>query len=169
MELFNSNLDISYGQFYMVSGDSEYDLDAAFKGQTNGLCGAADAPNLVFITGLHTGHVELGVYLHQSTPVLDQTWEDVVEVSYQVTGELSIEECCGSTLDPLPIPPATYRVRYSGRKMDEAREEDCVLEDEPASTAIVWTSGQQPSRQPIKSSASTANKPPTGTRPGASR
>ena len=132
MELFNSNLEISYGQFYMVSGDSEYDLDAAFKGQTNGLCGAADAPNLVFITGLHTGHVELGVYLHQSMPALEESWEDVVEVSYQVTGELSIEECCGSTLDPLPIPPGTYRVRYSGRKMDEAREEDCVLEDEPA-------------------------------------
>lgn len=131
MELFNSTLNISYGQFYMLSGESEYDLDAAFKGQTNGLCGAADAPNLFFITGLHTGHVELGVYFHQSMPELDESWEDVVEVSYHVTGELSLEECCGSTLDPLPIPLGNYRVRYSGKKMDEARAEDCILENEP--------------------------------------
>lgn len=131
MELFSGNFEISYGQFYLMGEDSEYDLDAGFKGQTNGLCGAADAPSLYFVTGLHTGHVQLALHLHENEPTLDESWEDIVEVPYRLTEELHLEECCGSGYAPLPIPQGNYRIRYSGNKLDQAHAEDCLLDDEP--------------------------------------
>ncbi|MGL3806206.1 hypothetical protein ACSYDW_08930 [Paeniglutamicibacter sp. R2-26] len=131
MELFDGTINVAYGQFYLLpEGDYEIDMDAAFRGQDNGLCGAAAPPGLFFITGLHTGHVGLSVHLHDSEPALAEEWEEVVEVPYEVTEKICLAEWGGPSQDPLPIPRGSYRLRYAGIKMDEGHEQDCILEGE---------------------------------------
>lgn len=133
MELFDGTINVAYGQFYLhPEEETDVDLDAAFRGQANGLCGAATPPSLYFITGLHTGHVGLSIHLNHLEPVIAGEWEEVVEVPLEVTGELCLAEWGMSTSAPLPIPHGLYRLRYSGINMDQAREEDCIFAEEEA-------------------------------------
>ncbi|MFJ6416528.1 hypothetical protein [Paeniglutamicibacter sp. NPDC091659] len=129
--LFDGTIHVAYGQFYILpEGDYDIDMDEAFRGQSNGLCGAAAHPGVFFITGMHTGHVGLSVHLNDSEPALDQEWEEVVEVPYEVTEGICLTEWGGPSLDRLAIPLGRYRLRYAGIKMDEGHEQDCILEEE---------------------------------------
>jgi hypothetical protein len=84
MPVFDGRLHVHYGQAYVVSGDAgdTGDMDACFRGQTNGLLGAGQQGMLFFLTGLHTGFVELTVDVVEREPPLDESWEESVEVSF---------------------------------------------------------------------------------------
>ena len=133
MELFNGTINVAYSQFYIHPEDLiEFDMNDAFRGQANGLCGAAAAPLLFFTTGLHTGHVRLSIHLNDSEPALSEEWEEAVEVPLEVAGELCLTEWGEPSRYPLPIPHGRYRLRYAGINMDAAKDADCIFEDAEA-------------------------------------
>ena len=141
--LFKGNLGIAYTQFYIEVAhddlaDSEVELVTSvkwFKGQENGLCGASEKGKLSFVPGVHMGTIALTIELHDSIPTMDETFEEVVEVSFQA-GEKPISLCewAHETTHRLKIPQADYRVRYSAHGMDlenEYEDEEEELEEEP--------------------------------------
>ena len=82
--LFQGDVRVSYRQLYVQNSDPlpEGFPDGAWAGQENGLCGAA-YPGLLFLTtGLHTGNVGFTVESHDQTPPIDDSWEEIVEVSF---------------------------------------------------------------------------------------
>ncbi|WP_399880230.1 hypothetical protein ACGH7X_00655 [Streptomyces sp. BBFR51] len=83
-------------------------------------------------TGLHTGSVGFGVEVHDQAPPLDPVWEDVVEVSFRpVSAGAALMEWGGGAAWELGLQEIDYRVRYCARGMDEARQQDTRLDDEP--------------------------------------
>jgi hypothetical protein len=130
--IFDGGLYVHYRQAYVLSNAQETsELPDCFKGQTNGLCGAAVSDTLFLITGLHTGHVHLSVDVLDAPPPLDQTWEEVVEVPFMINGEgASLNDWNGKCVCEIPLSPGTYRVRYCARDMDRGREVDTILQNE---------------------------------------
>jgi hypothetical protein len=102
-----------------------------FRSQRNGLCGAAVPGHLFLVTGSHTGLVGLTVEVHDQAPVLDDAWEDVVEVSFRPHGPVDIVGWGGDWTTPLDLPEIDHRVRYCGMRMDDGDEQDGRFEDEP--------------------------------------
>jgi hypothetical protein len=131
--LLDGEVDVHYWQMYVESGSVGIpDLQGAFAGQANGICGAAVPHSLFLITGLHTGTVGFRIELHEAPPRLNEEWEDVVEVSFRAaTAEVALLDWDGEG-HPLDLEPTDYRVRYCASGMDGAREQDTRLEDEPA-------------------------------------
>jgi hypothetical protein len=130
--IFDGRLNVHYGQAYVLPRHNEgMDLEDAFRGQSNGLCGAALLGSLLLITGLHTGHVGIVIDVLNEQPELDPTWEDFVEVSFQV-GEspVALEDWNGETVTLIPLSAGSYRVRYCAKNMDKGHEVDTILEDE---------------------------------------
>jgi hypothetical protein len=129
--LFEGSLWVHYGQAYIFAGsDLICDFDAAFRGQSNGICGAACPNTLFLITGLHTGRVNFTVEFCDDQPPLDPVWEDVVEVSFTAIETPVLEEWGAQASYPLDLAPKTYRARYAGRGMDAAHAVDSVAEGE---------------------------------------
>ena len=128
---FEGIVHVSFGQIYLTwDAFDGADLIDSFRGQVNGLCGAAEDYNLTMITGLHTGGVHFSLELCKVAPLPDPLWEEVVEVSCTIDAE----EVTLSTLDEhvceIPLPPGTYRARYCARKMDEGHQLDTYVEGE---------------------------------------
>lgn len=83
---------------------------------------------LFLITGLHTGEVGLTVEVHDTVPPLDDSWEDVVEVSFRpASGSTVVLPWGDGPLVSLDLPVTDHRVRYCGRDMDRAREEELAI------------------------------------------
>jgi len=122
---------VHYGQFYVHSTDDWPDLGECFAGQRNGLCGGAMPGHLFLITGSHTGYVGLTVELHEQAPALDETWEEIVEVSFRPLGDSQILGWGGEWASELDLADVDYRVRYCGTRMDDGHEQDGRDEDEP--------------------------------------
>ena len=59
-------------------------MNAAFAGQSNGLCGGGQPGRLFFVTGTHTGKVQLTVEFTATRPEVEPTWEEQVECSFEV-------------------------------------------------------------------------------------
>jgi hypothetical protein len=121
---------VSYRQFYVESRPGEFGADPsdACAGQSNGLCGAAVPGYLFLTTGLHTGTVGLTVEVHDSPPPLGESWEEVVEVSFRPESPSTVLLPWGDgPLCALELPVAHYRVRYCGRGMDQAEEEELAV------------------------------------------
>lgn len=115
---------VHYGQIYLHSNDDfGADLGEHFGGQRNGLCGGAIPGALFLITGLHTGDVWFTVGLHDATPDVDDSWDEIVEVSFRPeTDEVALVGWAGEHTWPLDLPVADYRVRYSGTYTGEDGE-----------------------------------------------
>jgi hypothetical protein len=62
----------------------------------------------VLLTGPRSGHVDLRIELHEAPPAPDDSWAEVVEVSFTPASER-----VQVTAHPLALPKADYRVRYS--------------------------------------------------------
>jgi hypothetical protein len=115
---------ISYGQLSVQSGDVTVDTDmfAAFRGQRNGLCGAATPGGLWLTTSSPYGGLGFTAEVHDEPPTVDEFWEDIVEVSFTPASErVTLREWAGWYSWPLALDPMPYRVRYSAAHMDEAR------------------------------------------------
>ena len=131
--LFEGKLDLSFGQLYLMSGDTDWpDFDDSRRAQANGICGAAEPGRLLLATGLHTGYVGLRIEHSEQEPALDDDWEDIVEVPFvPVAPEITVYGLDGSTSAEFRLPVRSYRARYSARGMDEGNRVDVVLADDP--------------------------------------
>ncbi|MCH8622338.1 hypothetical protein [Undibacterium sp. TS12] len=122
--IFHGPLKVHFGQFYVLpTGSCGVELDDAFRGQANGLCGAAVPGSLFLITGLHTGEVEFTLEVLDAEPPIDDRWEEIVEVSLDVA-ELPVllESWGGDVICETPVGKGCYRVRYCALAMDEGHE-----------------------------------------------
>jgi hypothetical protein len=135
--LHDGPFDVSYGQGYLTSGeppdDFEGDLDLSFAGQANGLLGTAYPAQVVFLTGLHTGLVDLRVELHDSEPALEAGWPDVVEASWvpPVAEEVALVPWADAPVVTWSMEPGAYRVRYCVVSMDADHEAEAADEFDP--------------------------------------
>jgi hypothetical protein len=83
--LFAGTVHVHYGTMHFLGGEEDFaDGNECFEGQVNGLCGAAMRTSLVLRTGLHTGGVKVTVDFWDKEPPLEDSWEEVVEVSFVV-------------------------------------------------------------------------------------
>jgi hypothetical protein len=83
--LFSGTVRVHYCAMYFQGGASEMPEEGQyFEGQVNGLCGAGERSYLLLITGLHTGGVKVTIDFWDGEPPLDDSWEEVVEVSFVV-------------------------------------------------------------------------------------
>ncbi len=134
---FRGWVQMAYGQMYVDSsvGGVSVEMSDAFGGQVNGLCGAAERNYLFLITGRHTGMVDLTVDVLDAAPPVDSTWDDIVEAPFEVANEqVHLIEWDGNGY-PLMFPaPGSYRVRYSGRNMDAARDDEYTRDPDDAPT-----------------------------------
>jgi hypothetical protein len=134
--LMRGDVWVHYGQIYVQSGYADPqvpppELPECFAGQQNGLCGAAVPGCLFLITGLHTGTVGFVVELHDHPPALDDSWEEIVEVSFRSAGEVSLLGWAGEWQWPLELIETDHRVRYCATGMDAGRAADTRADDEP--------------------------------------
>ena len=132
--VFSGPLGVHYAQAYVLpAGSVTPGLKECFRGQVNGLCGAALPGKLFLITGLHTGHVGFTVDLLDAPPPLDETWEEVVEVPFSVTAcETALVQWAGTVTYPIPLPRGSFRARYCARGMQLGKVLDTLLPDRPA-------------------------------------
>jgi hypothetical protein len=130
----SGSIHVHHGQAYVESGGPEpdIDMDATFRGQTQGLCGARVPGSLFLITGLHTGQVGFRIETRDREPPIDESYEDIVEASFRpASRHAALVEWGAEATYPFPLEPRNYRVRYSARWMDAGREEDSLLGGEP--------------------------------------
>ena len=130
--LFAGTVHVHYGTMYFLGGEEEFaDGNECFEGQVNGLCGAAMRTSLVLRTGLHTGGVKVTVDFWDKEPPLEDSWEEVVEVSFVVNDpeRTGILEWGGRAWHPIDLRRGRYRVRYCARNMDAGRRKDTLLSD----------------------------------------
>ena len=131
--IFEGRLHVHYGQAYVEPYDSPgIGLDDSFRGQSNGLCGAASPGSLFLITGLHTGYVGFTLDVLDAPPSIDKTWEEIVEVPFTAgTAKVALFEWGGESICDVPLSPGTYRVRYCARDMERGSEVDTYIEGKP--------------------------------------
>ncbi len=159
--LFQGDVRVSYRQLYVQNSDPlpEGFPDGAWAGQQNGLCGAA-YPGLLFLTtGLHTGNVGFTVESHDHTPPIDDSWEEIVEVSFTPRyGPVALVQWAGEAAWPLDLEPVSYRVRYCARGMDAANAADSRLRGTPIDHYLLqfWPQSIGPDRVVRQTSAHAA-------------
>ncbi|MFQ6329154.1 hypothetical protein ACLMAL_23875 [Nocardia sp. CWNU-33] len=149
----DGEVSVSYGQIYVVSDPCGHSprMHEAFAGQNSGLCGAAVPGALFLSTGLHTGNVGFTVEVRSQAPALDPAWEEVVEVSFYPLSEQSfLLQWAGEASWELDLKEGLdYRVRYCAQGMDQAREKDVRLDDEPLQDRYLlqfWPAPPEPDR-----------------------
>ncbi|MFG2050590.1 hypothetical protein ACGFIW_24525 [Micromonospora sp. NPDC048935] len=129
--LFDGEAPVAYGQIYVTSRELP-DMDEAFAGQVNGLCGGGQPGALFLMTGTHTGRVRFTIELHDGEPpAAAEMWQEVVEVSFPPrAGVVDLVPWGDGTLARLPLIPEgqdngrlpVYRARYCATGMDEGSD-----------------------------------------------
>ncbi len=147
--LMNGPAHVHYGQIYVESGSAFPDdpVGEGFGGQRNGLCGAAVPGFLCLLTGLHTGEVGFTVEVHEEPPLVDESWQEIVEASFHAIGEAAL--VCWGHGDrwPLDLAEASYRVRYCATGMDEGSKLDTRTEGMPEADRyllLFWPAPPEP-------------------------
>jgi len=147
--VFDGQLSVHYGLGYVECLEAELvdHISCAFQGQSNGICGAACSGNLVLITGLHTGEVNLTIDVLNTSPSVDDSWEEIVEVSFTpISEETILRDWNGYSVCSIPLSQTSYRVRYCARNMDLGREIDTLVDAEPVDSyaLIFWIADPAP-------------------------
>ena len=128
--VFEGTLKVHYGQAYLLPPDENNasvlgELGACFRGQNNGLCGAVAPYSMFLVTGTHTGIVGFTLDILAAAPPLDDTWEEIVEVSFLVGAHgFVIEDWDGDRVATAAPPAGSYRARYCARGMDQGHDND---------------------------------------------
>lgn len=149
-ELFAGNVEVQYGQAY-IELDGKFDgaMDACFRGQSNGLRGAQIPAILFLMTGLHTGVVGITINLFDTDPGIDESWEEIVEVSFQApAGEITLVEWAADSGVGMAVPVGFHRARYQGRAMQSASELGTNVDDTPVDSCRLdlWPAPPAPDR-----------------------
>ena len=116
-----------YGQLTFWWGDAdEYDGDVNrfFGNQVNGLVGAADSEHLAFVLARRSGGSAVRVLMEPSQPPVEDDYQDVVEVSVEVSPGQQVRwsAWAGEDGGSLSIPPGQYRLRVSAKGRDEGAQ-----------------------------------------------
>jgi hypothetical protein len=122
LQVFDGIVGVFDAQLYVASDTEEIgpDLYTFFRGQSNGLLGAAQSAVLCLLTGKADGDIGLTVGVAAREPELDDSWEDCVEASFSPTAPIAV--LCDlerKVVTEVPLGEQTYRVRYAARGMDE--------------------------------------------------
>jgi hypothetical protein len=150
--IFDGTFPVAYWQADVLGPDQvNSDLEEAFVGQRNGLLGGSVQGQLWLTTGLHSGYVALGVEVRvQGEPPADDAWQEVVEVSFVPTTAAAALTAWAGQGNPIPLglEVAPYRVRMCASGMDEARQQDTLLEGEPIDKYLLvfWKAEPEPDR-----------------------
>ena len=145
--LLDSDINVHYGFLWLAPADDALPEGDPRAGQTNGLCGAAVPGALGMVTGLHTGSVPVRVEALDVAPPLDEAWEEVVEVSFVAQEREYLLSAFEEFHDVLLPWRGDLRARWHARGMQEAREADTRLEDEPGVDAYLlqlWPAAPAP-------------------------
>ncbi len=149
--LVSGEVDVDFGQIFVVSGGDDSDLYDAFTGQEGvGLCGCATDGTLLLLTGLYVGGVGLTVESHDSRPALDETWEEIVEVPFRPVSEQTVlRQWNGKARWELGLEQRDYRVRYSATGMDAASRLNNRDDGQPQADQYLlqfWPAAPEPAR-----------------------
>ncbi|MGW7243972.1 hypothetical protein [Streptomyces sp. NPDC054804] len=150
--LVSDEVHVDYGQIFVESGEVQCDLEEAFMGQAGvGLCGGGTDGMLLLLTGLRIGGVRFTAELHYSRPELDETWEEIVEVTFQpVSEETRLQQWNGKRSWDLGLEVRDYRVRYSATGMAAGKSKDVREDDEPQTgerdLLQLWPAVPEPAR-----------------------
>jgi hypothetical protein len=135
--LLDTEVHVHYRFLWLTPADEPGTAGDATAGQENGLCGAAVPGALMMVTGLHTGAVPVRVEALEVAPPLDDTWEEIVEVSF-CAPDRSCVLSAFQEFHELSLPQAgDLRARWSARGMDAASRADTRVDDEPALDAYL--------------------------------
>jgi len=109
------------------------------------------AGSLLLLTGLWVGGVGFAAELHDSRPDVDESWEEIVEVSFRpVSGETVLRQWNGAVSWELGLEEGDYRVRYSAIAMDAGRSRNVREDDEPQTDdrylLQFWPAALEPAR-----------------------
>lgn len=133
--LYNSALGVEYGQFYIIPDEDNFDVDAwdpdsAFENQQNGLCGAAVNGHVFFVTGIQNGTISVDVQLCEACPELDESYEEITEVSLTVnTLPVFLSEWGSEETHQLDLAEGSYRLRYSIDGMNKDYDDEVEGEE----------------------------------------
>ncbi|MCX5065357.1 hypothetical protein OOJ91_05625 [Micromonospora lupini] len=129
--LFDGPAPVDYGQIYVTSRELP-NMEGAFAGQANGLCGAGEPDALFLMTGTHSGRVHFRIEVYDGEPsAAAEEWEEVVEVSFRPRDAVvDLVPWGDGSLAKLPLIPEgqdtgllpAYRVRYCATGMDEGSD-----------------------------------------------
>jgi hypothetical protein len=138
---------VTYGSASVLSAgdiyDIEYDIDAPWADESNGLCGAGVPGVLVLQTGTHTGWLPFRIESHDAAPAVDDGWDEIVEVSFRAAADRTLLAGLDGDVFEFALAPGSYRVRYSIRAMEEAD----TVDDAPDSYLMqFWPGSAAPGR-----------------------
>lgn len=96
------------------------------QGQLNGLCGAVLPGRISMMTGLRAGNMQLTLeWLPDEPLVIDDSWDDVVEVSFDIEDGSDLVLSSFQDVVPVRAPGnGPHRVRYCASGMDAGRAAD---------------------------------------------
>jgi hypothetical protein len=120
--------------------------------------GAAVPGFLFLITGLRTGEVGFVVESHDESPPFDNSWEEIVEVSFRPSGRAALVAWGEEWSSPLDLAEVDYRVRYCGEGMDEARDQTRMSGEDELDRYLLqfWPEPSQPDQIVKQTSANSA-------------
>jgi hypothetical protein len=147
--LFNGEVEVNFRfvNVHTAAGDLEFEVGEECRGQVNGLCGAAVPGLLNLMTGLHTGPVGFTVERHEGEPSIDDSWEEIVEVSFSTAADrLALHGFEKRYM--FTLAPGDYRVRFCARGMDEGQVADTLTSGEPVDEYLLqfWPGLAAPDR-----------------------
>jgi hypothetical protein len=129
-KVFSGKMYSYCSEAYFMELGADIDLDYR-KNQTNGLCGSAASDQLVLKFGVHTGEVNLSIWLTTEAEPIDESWDEIVEVPFQVTRDIKFN-LVDFNGDPwgnsIPLRAGNYRIRYSAKNFHATEEKSSVEE-----------------------------------------
>lgn len=131
--LLDQEIGVEYGFLDLQSGQAGEigPEDSPWRGQVNGLLGAADPEVLKIRTLVDTANVPVRVELHTDEPEPGDEWTDIVEAGFATWVDDLYLGGFDQHTEPLDLPPGYYRVRRSSRG-DGETEESLLLQFWPA-------------------------------------
>lgn len=109
--LLDARMHVQYGFLDLHSAQVD-PSDDAWRGQVNGLMGAAVPELLRLRTVLHTGDVGVRIELHSAEPPVGDAWGEVVQAPFACWVDDLTVGAFEQWEGPLDLPPGTYEVRY---------------------------------------------------------
>lgn len=150
-ELLNGVIRTDYGQLDLVwtdGGGFDGDWDRFFRGQVNGLVGAADPTGVYVSLARRSGGSPVRIMVLDLRPPLpDDAWEDVVEVSTTIPEDSQPRWVAWAGMGQGSLgslPPGNYRLRVSARGRDEGAANEFA--DEPVDHYLIelWPAPLEP-------------------------
>jgi hypothetical protein len=138
--LLDQVIQTDYGQFDLGWADEfgfDGDFARVFAGQVNGLAGAAHPDGVYLNLARRSGGSALRIVLADSEPKVDETYQDVVEVSISIPSDAEVRwmSWAAGSYGLLDIPGGTYRMRVSARDRDLGRAGE--FEEHPVDSYLV--------------------------------